>query len=156
HHQDRSAYADVWHGTRKLDSMKPLAFSFVMILAASGCTKIGPCKSGTLLVAITLTGASADADQLVVSVSVADGPPRVNPPQPHTTGIATGTLEIDFSSYPQGKSVIVDVQALRNGSPIDEQRSAPVNILAGCTNASLTVGAEPSTDLSALSDMGPT
>jgi hypothetical protein len=137
--------------------MKPFAFSFVVILTASGCTKIGPCKSGTLLVAITLAGASANADQLVVSVSVDNGPPRINPPQPHTPGIATGTLEVDFSSYPQGKSVTVAVQTLLDGAPIDEQRSAPLTLLPGCTSTSLTIGAEASTDLSltsSVSDLG--
>jgi len=122
------------------------------LVAASGCTNVSRCKSGTLLVHLTLSGATADADQLVVSVTVGDAMPLVNPPQPHTPGVASGNIEIDFSSgYPQGKVVLVDVRALQGGAQLGEAETVPVALQADCSSTSLILGL--GADLAASGDL---
>ena len=122
------------------------------LLLECGCTNVSRCKNGTLLVHLTLGGGAVAADQLVVAVTLDNGAPFVNPPQPHKPGAASGDIEIDFrSGYPQGSTITVEVRALQAGTQIGDQQTAPVVLRPGCTNTSLSIGV--SADLAPASDL---
>jgi hypothetical protein len=58
--------------------MKPFVFAALIALTGAGCGKQLACKSGTLLLHVTLQGAALAADALDFTVTVA-GAPRHGP-----------------------------------------------------------------------------
>jgi hypothetical protein len=114
--------------------------ALVLLSMIGGCTDVRTCKSGTLLVHVTLEGTTAQADQLAVTVSI-DGTANGNPPQAHKPGVASGNLEVDFpSGYPRGSGAVVEVVALLAGAELGRQSTPTIVLVAGCTATSLTVG----------------
>ncbi len=116
------------------------ALALVTLMTTMSCTSVRDCKSGTLLIHVTLDGGSAQADQLAVTVSI-DGAPYVNPPQPHTPGASSGALEVDFpSGYPHGSQAVVEVVALLGSAELGRQSTSSIALAAGCTATSLAIG----------------
>ena len=116
--------------------MRALALATLTMMS---CTNVRECKSGTLLIHVTLDGDSAQADQLAVTVNI-DGTPYVNPAQPHTPGASRGDLEVDFpSGYPHGSQAVVEVVALLGNAELGRQSTLSIPLAAGCTSTSLAV-----------------
>jgi hypothetical protein len=108
------------------------------LLAAAGCKNVSRCKTGTILVAVKLPAAIADADQLVIAVSVDAGPAK-STPLPHAA-VASGSVEIDFASYPAGHPVDVTVTAMRQSLAVGAG-STSLTLPSGCGNAQVTLTA---------------
>ncbi len=82
-----------------------------------GCGKTLPCKSGTVLVSVELSGATVTADTLTIVVT-ANGVAGSAHDVAHRTGVAQGAIEIDFPPrvYAPGAQVTVQVTASLGGS----------------------------------------
>jgi hypothetical protein len=93
----------------------------VALLAVGGCAPAA-CKSGTLLVEVTLSGAPAGATSLAIDVTVPDGGERTSTVQ--LAGRHGGSIEVDFSRYPAGKKVTVVVTAQKDGVVLGTQSGA--------------------------------
>jgi hypothetical protein len=126
------------------------------VLALAGCTTVAPCKSGTILLSLSLPGAQGSADQLAVSVAIGGGNAMLTT-VPHTPGRASGTLEIDFpSGYPTGQSVSVGVTAIANGAVVGAKQTT-IPAVAGCASGGLTLvgsGSGPVDLATGLLDLG--
>jgi hypothetical protein len=97
-----------------------------LLLCTAGCTSVGLCRAQTIHVAVTLAGATAQADQLAIVVAVAGGGKKMSQVV-HATDVASGGLEIYFpSGYPLGKTIVITVTALER------------NVALGSGNASVT------------------
>jgi hypothetical protein len=119
------------------------------LLAVAGCTDVAPCKQGTLFLSVTLDGAAANADHLVIDVSV-DGGGVSETVLPHTSGVASGAIEVDFPrGYPSGSKVRVDVTATANGLPV-AAGSVSSQLAARCAALAVTVSGALLQDLSTL------
>ena len=130
----------------------PLGFAF--LLAASsllgGCRKELLCRDGTILVEVTLIGASANATTLNVVVSL-DGETR-SATATHKAGDSEGGLEIKFEDrYPGGKTAQVTISADVAGEKFSGA-SMPIKLDGSCARVEVTVGLA-STDQS-NSDVG--
>ena len=117
----------------------------------AGCTNVRPCKAGTALLALTLDAASAGADALVVAATV-DGA-TLTDTVAHTPGATTGTLELDFPSYPEGKPVQLAVRATAGGNTVGSGSLAQT-LPAGCASLAMTVQRAGSNDLGPGGDLG--
>jgi hypothetical protein len=108
------------------------------LAACAGCTSVARCKSSTLLVDVTLAGAAAQATSLAVTVAVAGGASQSSS-VPHKPGVASGTLEVDFSSgYPLGKAVAVRIGAEAGGAIVGSG-SGSVTLGSGCSTLAVDV-----------------
>jgi hypothetical protein len=117
--------------------LRVIALSALATLAA-GCTVKDPCASGTVLVSLTLDGATAQADELVVDVAI-DGGDAHESTLAHTSGGATGNVVVKFpSGYPHGHSVAVEVIALAAGVELGRTNSA-VTLGDSCETLALTL-----------------
>ncbi len=102
------------------------------------------CKSGTLLVHVTL---DEPADTLDISVTTGGGQP-ITATAPLPSGTSSGTIEVDFpSGYPAGQSVTVAITASSAGGPSSAavsppRRSAPAAITSTSPSA---LAASPAT-----------
>ena len=117
-------------------------------LIATACSPIADrCKSGTLLVTVTLAGATASADQLVVDVSL-DGGAAHESVLSHAPGHPAGNVVVQFpSGYPRGHRVTVTLSASANGALLGSA-SADATLADVCAVAAITVdtgGADLST-----------
>jgi hypothetical protein len=109
-----------------------------MLLAASGCTSVERCKTGTLFVSLTLAGATAAADSLEVTVSISGGGMMITPLS-HKAGVTKGGVEVQFpSGYPDGQSITVDVTAKQNGLVVGSGGNS-VTLGHGCGALSIAV-----------------
>jgi hypothetical protein len=107
---------------RRLAWSRSTGFLLTLLTAASltsaSCVSTRPCRTGTLLVSVTLDAAAAMADKLAIAVVVAGGSPTTTLLD-HTAGQTTGTVEIDFpGGYPSGQLVHVALIATRAGAPV--------------------------------------
>jgi hypothetical protein len=76
------------------------------------------CGDGTLLVQVTLDAAAGDADELSIDIAVDNGG-RVMQRLALAGGAASGTIVVTFPhGYPVGRTVTVDVTALRAGATV--------------------------------------
>ena len=81
------------------------------LAALAGCTVKESCADGTVLVALTLNGDSAQADELVVDIALDGDAPREST-LTHAPGVAGGNVVVKFpSGYPRGHTVAVTVTA---------------------------------------------
>jgi hypothetical protein len=110
------------------------ALLFALVLA--GCHQTRTCKSGTMLIDLTLDGGAEQADELDVSVSF--GTTTLSATGAHSPGAARGTMELDFPSYPANQSVSVTVTAFQSGTAIGSNTQS-FAFDAGCTRGALTV-----------------
>jgi hypothetical protein len=124
----------------------------VCLALVSGC-RTKECKDDTVLVDVTLPSAAGDADQLDVVVTV-DGQ-TLRDRVLHTPGSPSGALQIEFpNGYPTGKSITVQVTAVRGGQAIasgDER----ITLSAACGKLAIVVDDVVVSDLagSDLADM---
>ena len=108
------------------------------LLALSGCTVADRCAGGTVLVAVTLSGGAADADQLVVDVAL-DGDPPHESTLAHQPGSAAGNVVVKFpSGYPRGHTVAIAVSARAAGVELGSE-SVAVQLGDGCEAIALEV-----------------
>lgn len=111
--------------------------ALVAALALAGCTKTRACKSGTVLLALTLDAMSQAADQLEISASV--GGATLTTTVAHATS-AGGSLELDFANgYPANQSLTLTVTALAAGQAVGSGVLGPVPLPSGCANFSLHI-----------------
>src|SRR5881392_65123 len=106
--------------------MRPtLALSLSLCAAlAAGCGT-NACKKNTVLVTVDF-GASATAEMVLVSASLDGG------------AVVSGTVELDFASYPAGHSLTVSVSAL-SGTSILATNSVTVTLAQSCTSVPLSL-----------------
>jgi hypothetical protein len=118
---------------------------------AGGCTVNDPCADGTVLVSLTLDGAAAQADELLIDVAL-DGAAPHESSLAHAPGSASGNVVVQFpSGYPSGHSVAVGVVARASGVVVGEASVSSV-LSASCEAVALTV--EPATlDDGAVGDL---
>jgi len=109
----------------------------VWALLLFGCERERYCKPGTLLVDVTLTGAAVGAGSLEVITTV-DGR-SVTRSVNHTAGSVRGTIEVDFTTYPVGRPVMVTVNATGPGGVVGSGNNSKL-VAAGCDRLSLVVG----------------
>jgi hypothetical protein len=119
-----------------------------LALALAGCVTDAPCRPGTLLVTVDVSGVTADALDITLVVDGAAG-------RTHRimSGAGGGSVELDFTNYPAGKSAVVEVTALSGGTPIATGSSAPQVLAASCDAIHVPVSLEKG-DLSAVADGG--
>ncbi len=97
------------------------------------------CKTGTLLVRVTFSGASLEATQLSVAVTI-NGVSGAAQKIAHSAGVASGNLEVDFPrGYPKGEAVGVTVAALLDGVDVGDGRVLIDALSAGCASVMLSV-----------------
>ena len=110
------------------------------LAALAGCTVTDSCADGSVLVALTLSGSSAGADELVVDITLDGGTPRESS-LTHVPGSATGNVVVQFpAGYPRGHRVDVDVAA-RVAGVVVGTGSGSVTLSSGCAALPLTVTA---------------
>jgi hypothetical protein len=111
-------------------------------LLASGCgTKA--CKDKTVLVSLTLSGATAQADMLDVTVEV--GAEVLTATVPHTGVAAEGTFEIQFpNGYPANQMIRISITA-RQGSTVLGTGLNDTTLDHDCATLPIVIG--PSSDL---------
>ena len=126
-----------------------------LLVVLPACTIVGRCKSGTLLVRVSLDAASAAASQLLVSITVGDGAP-VTTTVAHATGAGSGTIEVDFQAgYPTGQPITIFIAAVDGGAQVGSNQ---VTVTASPTCATTTLGitadlgGTPPADLSGVGD----
>jgi hypothetical protein len=99
--------------------------SLVLLALVAACSAPNKkCKDNTLFVSVTLEGATQNADQIFVDVSLDHGAP-VHTVLSHTAGRGMGGVEIDFpSGYPKGHEVEVTLTALVSGGEVGRGSSS--------------------------------
>jgi len=138
-----------------IDRRCRLAGALIAALAVSACKpEVSRCKSGTLLVAVTLDGSAAGADSFAVTISL-DGGSGVTSTLAHTPGVASGNVEVQFpSGYPTGSSVSVDVVAYAGGGVVGHGATT-ATLVQGCQATTLAIAATTELDdLSVTTDAG--
>ncbi len=114
-----------------------VAATLMAALALAGCTKTRACKSGTVLLALTLDSMSQAADQLEISASVGSG--TLTTTVAHSPS-ASGSLELDFAAgYPANQSLTLTVTAVAAGQTVGSGTLGPVQLPSGCAHFSLHV-----------------
>ena len=132
-------------------SMRSIFGLLLVSFLAGGCDKTLTCKENTVFVKMQWTGDAANADSLDVSVSI-DGMPSTTS---HLDRPASGdfsSIEVDFKTYPAGKSVSVSVDAKKSGVVIASLSGTTV--LRGACGA-LQLSGTAGADLSGSVDAGP-
>src|SRR5262249_18309179 len=106
---------------------------------AGACKPVAEsCRTGTLLLAVTLDDNAAVADELLVNLSIDGGTARQSS-LPHTPGQASGNIEVQFPpGYPPGSAIAVDVAAFAAGTLIGVGQ-ASATLVAGCQATQLSV-----------------
>lgn len=124
-------------------------------IAALSCSPVTDrCQAGTLLVTVTLAGATLDADALAVAIALDGGAPHQST-LPHAPGHAAGNVVVQFpAGYPRGQRVDVVVTASAAGVVVGSG-SATITLVDSCGVLPLTVddgGGAP--DLAVAGDLG--
>jgi cysteine-rich repeat protein len=136
------------------------ALALCALGVAPACVSTQPCRDGTVLLAVTLSGGAEAADEIRVRVAL-DGAGELQdvPAVPHQPGDATGTLELTLSHYGAHHVLRVELQAWGQqgalGIPVQKQ----IELSGACQAAALelTVGAvavPPDSGADGLSDDG--
>ncbi len=113
------------------------ALALATLVAVSCSPLADKCRPGTLLVTLTLAGATASADALVVDVTL-DGVPHEST-LAHAPGQAAGNVVVQFpSGYPRGHRVDVTVTASSGGGVLGSA-SATATLADACAVTTLTV-----------------
>ena len=124
----------------------------VAAAALAGCTKTRACKSGTVLLALTLDATSQAADQLAISATV--GSDTLTTTVAHAPS-ASGSLELDFANgYPANQSLSLTVTAVAAGQTVGSGQLGPVPLPSGCANFSVHVADIAGSDGGGDSDLG--
>ena len=108
----------------------------LIAVAATACTT-APCKPGTAFLSYTLTNGAEAADTIDVTLAIA-GAAAQTMSVPRKTTRASGSIEVDFGSYPSGQPLAFTVAA-RLGSQVLASTSQAVTSSAGCTALSFTL-----------------
>jgi hypothetical protein len=129
------------------------ALACIALLLVAGCgTKT--CKDQTVLVSLTLSGASVAADRL--DVTVVAGASTMSASVARSGSAATGTLEIDFPrGFPSRQAIVVTVTASRDGAVIG-RGTGFATLTGACASLSILVSPTegPSAgDLGSVPDM---
>ena len=115
--------------------MRALALVAVSTMALAGCHSTRACKAGTVLLTVDMP-AGTDTLQYVVTI---DGTSTAGQSVALPSSTATsGTLELDFSTYPAGSTVTVTVTALGAGSVLGAGTSDARVLAARCDTLHVT------------------
>ncbi len=128
------------------------------LLASSGCGT-STCKSGTFFITVILGGMAADADSVEAVAALPDGS-ELRQRFAWPKGGPSGSLEVDFAAYPDGKSVTLRINAFAGAARLG---SAATTLIAkpGCSVATVDFSApipdggtscNPDTDTKCSSD----
>jgi hypothetical protein len=109
--------------------------ALTLALATTGC-RTRACRPGTVLLALTLDGAAATADQMRITATV-DNSTTSTIVVP-TDGFPSGNLELPLNGYPAGKELTVTVVARRAGNEVGFG-SASRTVSAGCEHIDLHI-----------------
>lgn len=122
--------------------MRTLACAALALLTL-GCNNLRTCKKGTVLLTVDVPSGT-DQVEIVVSVdgTAMDAQTVQLPP-----GKTHGTIELDFSSYPAGHSVSVEVTAIAGDTAVGTVDSDAKSLAATCDTFSLSVGGGDNGDL---------
>lgn len=136
--------------------MRTLSCLLLLLSALSAsCTTTRTCKDQTVLVTVALNGATAQADQLDVTVEITGGATLQATGLPHTAGSATGTLQIEFPrGYPANQRIRVVLSALI-GNDIVGVGESSITLTETCTAIPLNVDPLATADLSTPDLMSP-
>ncbi len=120
-----------------MQRLAPALLAVLAIAFLAGCTRVGTCKTGTLLLEIKLPAALASATALRISITIGSGATQ-------TSTVArgdrlTGTVQVDFNQYPAGQSATVEVAALVGADPIATARTT-LTLPSGCARATIVLG----------------
>lgn len=119
-------------------AMQTLGLLLLGIWLFACSPNVRPCADGTVFVSVVLQGDTANADALVVDITV-DGVGTANVPLPHEPGQRTGGLLVEFpKGYPTGKTVHVNITA-RLGSVVLGSGGYGVVITQSCHAVEITI-----------------
>jgi hypothetical protein len=113
----------------------------------SGCST-DRCKKGTVLLTVSLTNGAEAANFIDVQLSI-DGGTSQTQIIPHTVGSTSGSIEVDFKTYPSGGSLAFAVIARSDAQVLAEATQA-----TAATPICTTVGIALDGGQSATSDLG--
>jgi sulfatase modifying factor 1 len=111
------------------------ALGLLCALLATSCTT-DRCKKGTAFLSYALTGSAQAADTIDVTLTIGDGEARTMSAQ--RRGGATGSIEVDFVSYPSGQSLLFTLVARAGGVTLASS-SQQTTAAPGCTSLSFTL-----------------
>ena len=130
----------------------------LLLLAQSGCGTRS-CKSGTFFVTVILGGMATDADSVEAVAALPDGS-ELRQRFPWPKGGSSGSLEVDFAAYPDGKSVTVRINAFAGAARLATAQTT-LTAKPGCSVATVDfsapipdggAGCNPDTDTKCSSD----
>jgi formylglycine-generating enzyme len=123
--------------------MRAIALCLIALTVTACSTE--RCKKGTVLLTVSLTNGAEAANYLDVGLAIDSGETQTRSVT-HVSGSSSGTIEVDFSAYPSGKSLAFIVTARA-----DEQTLATMSetttAIATCTALSFTLDAVGVADL---------
>ncbi len=121
----------------------------LLCLGASCSSGTTACKKGTAFLRFTLSGGAQAADTLDITLAIGAALPQTM--SVPTKGHTSGSVEIDFHSYPAGQQLTLTVSALHAGQLLAASTQT-LTASAGCTPVSVSLTAA-GMDLSTGSDM---
>lgn len=119
-------------------------------LALGGCHSTRACKQGTVLMSVDWPD-TTDAIVFVVSI---DGAATHSQAVQVPAGTAHGTVELDFSMYPAGHSVSIEVSAVAADNKIATSTSAPKVLANGCDTVTVSLSVNAGGDGGVAGDGG--
>jgi hypothetical protein len=128
--------------------MRALALAALLSMAGCAATR---CNPGTILIDLVLAGGAEHADSIDVTLST-DGAASTRTVQRHTSA-STGSIEVDFATYPLGKSLTLTLTA-RAAGQIVAIASKTLIAAPGCTILSLSFSTtQADMSVAAINDM---
>jgi hypothetical protein len=110
----------------------------IAAIAVTGCGT-DRCKAGTAFLTYSLGAGAAAADTVDVALSIG-GAPAQTMTVSRKTRASSGSIEVDFSSYPTGRSLTFTLTA-RVGTQVLASATQMTTAMAGCTSLSFTLSA---------------
>lgn len=112
----------------------------VLLLTNLGCKQTKGCAPNTVFVSFNFSDAAAKADTLTLTTCI----PGVckGDTIPHAPGLTTGSVELTFTSYTPGTTLMLTVTPMNGASALAPPESQSVTLLPGCTPRSFSVGSD--------------
>jgi len=124
----------------------------LMIIAATSCGKVRPCKDGTLLVDVSFGGDGIHAT--LIKVTVETDAQTITGTTAHQDGVVSGSLEVTFGNgYPAGQTATVTIEAQSNGITVATGKSVPLQLTSKCLKLAVDLADTETQDLLTPSDM---
>jgi hypothetical protein len=90
-------------------------------------------------VSATFDGSSSGADEVDIEVAVAGGAPKSSTVT-HNASASTGSVEVDFATYPVGQSIDVTLVARKGGTQVGTGHGAVSSLAGGCGVLAIAIG----------------